>query len=189
LIKGFRDKIFKQKIRFKDDNGNDFPGWEVREIGDILTISSGRDYKHLSEGNVPVFGTGGYMTSVDEFLYDGESVCIGRKGTINKPSYLNGKFWTVDTLFYTHSFKDEVLPKFVYYIFEQVNWLKYNEASGVPSLSKFTIKQIEVNIPSLEEQAKIVDFLSSIDRKIILETHFLNKLEKQKKFLLKQLFI
>jgi type I restriction enzyme S subunit len=54
---------------------------------------------------------GGLMTKVDEYLFDGESIGIGRKGTIDKPVFLNGKFWTVDTLFYTHSFR-ESYPKF-----------------------------------------------------------------------------
>ena len=152
--------------------------WDREKIGSILTIGSGKDYKHLSKGAIPVFGTGGYMTSVNEFLYDGESVCIGRKGTINKPSYVNGKFWTVDTLFFTHSFQ-KVLPKFVYYVFEQVHWLKYNEASGVPSLSKSTIEQIEINISCIEEQQKIATFLSLLDSRIQTQNKIIENLKTQ----------
>lgn len=81
------------------------------------------------------------MLSVNDYLYDGESVCIGRKGTIDRPLFLNGKFWTVDTLFYTYNFQD-LLPRFCYYLFGSINWLQYNEASGVPSLSKETIENI-----------------------------------------------
>ena len=168
-----------------------FPGfvgeWEIKKIGNILTIGSGRDYKHLLEGNIPVYGTGGYMKSVNDFLYDGESVCIGRKGTINKPYYFNGKFWTVDTLFYTHSFKN-VLPKFVYNIFQQINWLKFNEASGVPSLSKSTIEQIDVNIPILSEQQKIASFLSLIDERIQTQNKIIEQLETLIKGLSEKLF-
>ena len=91
--------------------------WESVEIGDILTLGGGRDYKHLDVGDIPVYGTGGYMTSVNEYLYNGESVGIGRKGTIDKPVFLKGKFWTVDTLFYTHSFKNTT-PYFVYILVE-----------------------------------------------------------------------
>ncbi len=87
--------------------------WESTKIGNVLSIGSGRDYKHLRDGNIPVYGTGGYMLSVDSYLYDGESVCIGRKGTINKPIFLKGKFWTVDTLFYTHTFRS-ITPRFCY---------------------------------------------------------------------------
>lgn len=161
--------------------------WKTEKIINILTIGSGRDYKHLPEGNIPVYGTGGHMTSVNNFLYDGESVCIGRKGTINKPLYLTGKFWTVDTLFYTHSFIN-VLPKFVYNIFQQINWLKYNEASGVPSLSKSTIEQIDVNIPTLSEQLKITDFLSIINERIQTQNKILLHYQSLIKNLRKDIF-
>ncbi|MDV3813605.1 restriction endonuclease subunit S [Elizabethkingia anophelis] len=162
--------------------------WNREKIASILTIGSGKDYKHLSKGTIPVFGTGGYMASVDDFLYEGESVCIGRKGTINKPLYFNGKFWTVDTLFYTHSFKN-VLPKFVYNIFEQINWLKYNEASGVPSLSKSTIEQIDINIPCVEEQQKIATFLSLIDERIQAQNKIIEQLETLIKGLCQKLIL
>ena len=116
------------------------------------------------------------MTSVDDFLYDGESVFVGRKGTINKPLYYNGKFWTVDTLFYTYNFTD-VLPKFVYCLFQTINWLKYNEASGVPSLSKATIEKIKVRIPSMDEQDKLSNLLFLLDKRIEVQNKIIEKLE------------
>ena len=150
--------------------------WREYAIGNVLSIGNGRDYKHLHNGDIPVFGTGGYMTSVDDFLYDGESVFIGRKGTINKPLYYNGKFWTVDTLFYTHSFVN-VLPKFAYCLFQTINWLKYNEASGVPSLSKATIEKIKVRIPSMDEQDKLSNQLFLLDKRIEVQNKIIEKLE------------
>lgn len=150
--------------------------WREYAIGNVLSIGNGRDYKHLHNGDIPVFGTGGYMTSVDDFLYDGESVFIGRKGTINKPLYFNGKFWTVDTLFYTHSFVN-VLPKFAYCLFQTINWLKYNEASGVPSLSKATIEKIKVRVPSMDEQGKLSNQLFLLDKRIEVQNKIIEKLE------------
>jgi type I restriction enzyme S subunit len=168
-----------------------FPGfeedWEEHSIGNILKIGSGKDYKHLSEGNIPVFGTGGYMTSVNKYLFDGETVCIGRKGTINKPFYFNGKLWTVDTLFFTHSFQ-YVIPKFLFYVFEEINWLKYNEASGVPSLSKTTIEQILISIPNINEQKKIASILSTIDERIQTQNEIIEHLQSLKKGLLRTIF-
>lgn len=140
--------------------------WVKKKLGECLTIGNGQDYKHLNSGEIPVYGTGGVMTYVDSFLYDGETVCIGRKGTINKPIFHIGKIWTVDTLFYTHSFKD-LLPLYAYYVFCAIKWDKYNEATGVPSLSKETINKIEVTIPSaLSEQRRIASILSSADKVI-----------------------
>lgn len=159
-------------LRFPEFSGE----WDEYAIGEILSIGNGRDYKHLHNGDIPVFGTGGYMTSVDDFLYDGESVFVGRKGTINKPLYYNGKFWTVDTLFYTYKFTD-VLPKFVYCLFQTINWLKYNEASGVPSLSKATIEKIKVRIPSMDEQDKLSNLLFLLDKRIEVQNKIIEKLE------------
>ena len=171
------------KLRFKEFSGE----WDKKPINKILTIGSGRDYKHLSDGNIPVYGTGGYMLSVNDYLYDGESVCVGRKGTIDKPMFLTGKFWTVDTLFYTHSFKDNI-PKFIYALFLKINWYKYNEASGVPSLSKITIGKIDIYIPTPKEQQKIANTLSSLDNLIEAQQRKVEALQKHKKGLMQQLF-
>ena len=162
--------------------------WRTCYIGDVLSIGSGKDYKHLSEGNIPVYGTGGYMLSVNDFLYDGDSVCIGRKGTIDKPIYLQGRFWTVDTLFYTHDFRG-ILPRYCYYLFQTINWQMYNEASGVPSLSKDTIERIMIAIPDIEEQEKTCLVLDSVTQKISLEKSYLSKLQQQKSYLLSTMFI
>ncbi len=190
LIRGLNNRMFCQnkdavpKLRFPGFLGK----WNDTTIGKILKIGNGRDYKHLDNGLIPVFGTGGYMTSVDDYLYEGDSVCIGRKGTINSPLFLSGKFWTVDTLFYTHSFKN-VLPRFCFYVFNHINWLKYNEASGVPSLSKTTIESIQVSTPSVREQEKISEFLTFISDKIELEKSVLLSYKKQKNYLLQNLFV
>lgn len=178
--RGLMQNLFPQegkkvpKFRFKEFEKDGV--WKEKSFDKLLEIGNGRDYKHLNKGEVPVYGTGGYMLSVDDYLYDGESACIGRKGTIDKPMFLQGKFWTVDTLFYTHSFND-CLPKFIFYIFQTIDWKKHNEAGGVPSLSKANIYKIEVFVPKPKEQEKITNFLSSID---ILINEQENKIEQLK---------
>lgn len=183
-------KTVVPKLRFPEFQNTE--GWKEEKIKNLCKIGNGKDYKHLNKGNIPVYGSGGYMTSVDDFLYDGESVCIGRKGTIDKPMFLTGKFWTVDTLFYTHSFH-YCLPKFLYLIFQQIFWYKYNEAGGVPSLSKATIGEINISIPvdkngKQKEQQKIADCLSSIDDLITSTAKKLEVLKAHKRGLIQQLF-
>ena len=165
-------KLNVPNLRFPEFKGE----WHLCKISNILRIGNGRDYKHLAKGNIPVFGTGGYMTSVNDYLYDGETTFIGRKGTINKPYYYKGKFWTVDTLFYTHSF-DGIMPHFVYCLFQTINWLKYNEASGVPSLSKDTIEKIKVHIPQIKEQQKISRLILLLDERIATQNKIIDKLQ------------
>lgn len=75
-------KIFSQELRFKDENGKEFPEWNRKFIGNILRIGSGRDYKHLNAGNVPVFGTGGFMTMVDQYLLKGKRYALAEKGLL-----------------------------------------------------------------------------------------------------------
>ena len=177
LIKGIGKQLFM-------DNQN----WRTVKIGELLRIGNGKDYKHLCIGKIPVYGTGGQMLLVSDYLYDGESVCIGRKGTIDTPMFLKGKFWTVDTLFYTYDFKD-VLPKFCYYLFLQINWKLYNEGTGVPSLSKSTIENIKVKIPSLEQQQKICSILDCYEHKTNNEEQILELYHSEKQYLLRQMFI
>ena len=164
--------------------------WEEKPLSELLTIGNGKDYKHLSNGEIPVYGTGGYMLSVNDYLYNGESVCIGRKGTIDKPMFLTGKFWTVDTLFYTHSFK-HCIPKYIFYNFGTINWYNHNEAGGVPSLSKATINKINIPVPpknGTNEQQKIADCLSSMDSLITAQSQKVELLKEHKKGLMQNLF-
>lgn len=188
--KGNEIKTVVPALRFPEFQ--DTEGWKEYKLKSLCEIGNGKDYKHLGSGNIPVYGSGGYMTSVDDFLYDGESVCIGRKGTIDKPIFLTGRFWTVDTLFYTHSFHN-CLPKFLYLIFQQINWYKYNEAGGVPSLSKTTIGEINVFVPvekkgDLKEQRKIADCFSSLDDLIEATALKVEALKEHKKGLMQRLF-
>jgi type I restriction enzyme, S subunit len=179
------EKKLVPKLRFPQFRG--LAGWETKPFANLFSIGSGRDHKQLAPGDIPVYGSGGYMRSVDEYLYDGESVCIGRKGTINNPMFLTGKFWTVDTLFYTHSF-NQCLPKFIFAIFQNIDWLKHNEAGGVPSLSKTIIEKIEVAIPETREQQKIAECLSSVDELMAAQARKVDALKTHKKGLMQQLF-
>lgn len=160
--------------------------WEVKSLGEMLKIGHGKDYKNLKSGNVPVYGTGGYMTSVNDFLYEGETVCIGRKGTIDKPQYHSGKIWTVDTLFYTYDFKS-LNPKYLFYKFCLIDWLSMNEASGVPSLTAKNIEDIQITIPTEEEQTAIANVLSSMDKEIETLNTKLEKYRNLKAAMMQQL--
>ena len=155
-----------KETEFKDTEIGQIPeNWEVKKLGAVFDIGNGRDYKHLNTGKIPVYGTGGLMTYVNEYLYDGETVCIGRKGTINMPQYHNGKIWTVDTLFYTYNFRKTDV-KFLYYLTQRIDWNSYNTATGVPSLTSQNISNILVSFPPLHEQHRIASALTSIDNLI-----------------------
>lgn len=152
-----------KETKFKDTEIGMVPEeWEVVKLDRLLEIGNGRDYKHLGFGNIPVYGTGGLMTHVNDYLFDGETVCIGRKGTIDVPQYHKGKIWTVDTLFYTFCFKN-LDVRFFYYLAMTIDWNAYNTATGVPSLTSKNILSIPISLPPLPEQHRIASALSSID--------------------------
>lgn len=137
-------------------------------MGEVVDVCSGRDYKHLSEGDIPVYGTGGYMLSVNQALsYDEDAIGIGRKGTIDKPYVLKSPFWTVDTLFYAVP-RDKIALNFAFDIFQNIDWKKKDESTGVPSLSKTAINEIDVLIPKYEEQHALGQFFNDIDNLITL---------------------
>ena len=163
--------------------------WEQRKFEEIVDVRSGRDYKHLYNGDIPVYGTGGYMLSVDKALsYDEDAIGIGRKGTIDKPYLLKAPFWTVDTLFYSVPIKENNLF-FINNLFQRVNWKRYDESTGVPSLSKAVINKISAMIPELDEQAKIGKFFKKLDETIALHQQALEKLKLLKQSLLQKMFV
>ncbi|MHA7622454.1 restriction endonuclease subunit S [Pediococcus acidilactici] len=185
LKKLLMQKIFDQEWRFR---GFTDP-WEQRKLGECLNVNSGKDYKSLKRGNIPVYGTGGYMCSVDQALsYNEDAIGIGRKGTINKPYILKAPFWTVDTLFY-------IVPKaklnlfFMYLIFQKVNWKRKDESTGVPSLSKSIIKSVKELFPKGREQNEIAELFEILDTTIALHQQKVDQLKELKKYLMQNLFV
>ena len=162
--------------------------WEQRKLGEIVDVCSGRDYKHLSKGPIPVYGTGGYMTSVSEGLsYEEDAIGIGRKGTIDHPYRLNAPFWTVDTLFYSLPNQGIDLD-FTLCVFLNVDWKSKDESTGLPSLSKQAINETKIWVPSGAEQRAIGAFFSRLDDLITLHQRKLELLQNIKKSLLDKMF-
>lgn len=162
--------------------------WEKHQLKEVLKVNSGRDYKHLDKGNIPVYGTGGYMLSVDGKLSDIDGIGLGRKGTIDKPQYLKAPFWTVDTLFYLTPFPNYDIY-FLYTLIQSINWKSMDESTGVPSLSKSVIERVTLTFPVLEEQQKIGSVFKQLDDTIILHQKKVAHLKTLKCTLLNKMFI
>ncbi|MCL6385208.1 type I restriction endonuclease subunit S [Pectobacterium carotovorum subsp. carotovorum] len=191
LKKSMLQKMFPQdgstvpEIRFKGFTSD----WAEKKLEDIIALCSGRDYKHLSSGNIPVYGTGGYMLSVNKALsYDKDAIGIGRKGTIDKPYLLRCPFWTVDTLFYAVP-REEFELNFTYCIFQKIDWKNKDESTGVPSLSKSAINEIQVIVPLQNEQQKIGAYFRKLDELISQHATQLEKLKQIKSACLAKMFV
>ena len=132
------------------------------KLKEIVEICYGKNQKEVETNysEIPILGTGGIIGYSQRPLYDKESVLIGRKGTLNKPSFISKPFWTIDTLFYTKINSNIVIPKYLYYLLSTINFSRYSEGAAVPSLTTKTLYDIDLNIHSKENQQHIVNTIS-----------------------------
>ena len=138
------------------------------KLGELVQIKYGKDHKKLEDGNIPFYVTGGLMRKVNDFLYSGESVLIPRKGSLNHVMFVTDKFWTVDTMFWTKIDNKKVLPKYLYYCLSKLDLSALNVGSAVPSLTVKILNEINLEIPSLDSQRKVIKKIEPIERKIVL---------------------
>lgn len=177
LKKGMMKKLLTEGIshtEFKETEFGRIPNeWEIVKLRELAEICYGKNQKDVVDDNglYKIFGTGGLMGYANSYLYDKPSVLIGRKGTINKPMYVDEPFWTVDTLFYT-KISSDIDGKWLYYYLNMIDLSKYNEATGVPSLNTSTLNEILIKKPPREEQERISSLISQFDI-------YINKLEKE----------
>lgn len=162
--------------------------WEVKRLGEILKVRHGKSQWQVvvEDGKYPILATGGEIGRTNYYLYDKPSVLIGRKGTIDKPQYIDTPFWTIDTLFYTE-ISNNYYSKYIYYVFNRIDWYSYNEASGVPSLNASTIESISIPLPPLPEQKAIAQILSDMDAEIEALEKKLDKYKKIKEGMMEKL--
>nr|WP_298138521.1 restriction endonuclease subunit S [uncultured Pseudomonas sp.] len=143
------------------------PGhWGIKRLKHLADIQNGRDYKEVeSDEGYPVIGSGGPFSFASRFIYQGESVLLGRKGTIDRPLYVNGAFWAVDTMFYT-VIKPRVNAKFLYYCTLTIRFDRYSTSTALPSMTQSDLNNIEFAVPCYEEQCSITAFLERETTKI-----------------------
>ena len=121
-------------------------GWEVEKLSHFLTIKNGKDHKHLQDGKFAVYGSGGIMRMVTDYLYSGESILFPRKGTLNNVMYVNEKFWTVDTMFYSEVNKNNS-ALYVFYSVKDIDFNKLNTGTGVPSMTSSILYDLNIIVP------------------------------------------
>lgn len=135
--------------------------WPTTTFGRLARIGNGSDYSNVEveQGGYPVYGSGGEFRRASSYLFDGESVLFGRKGTVDRPLYVTGKFWTVDTMFYSVIDRSRLLPRFAYYWATTLPFGAWATATALPSMTSSAIKAAPMMLPSLGEQRAIADYL------------------------------
>ncbi|CAI1611239.1 restriction endonuclease subunit S [Serratia marcescens] len=152
--------------------------WTICRLKNLATIKNGQDYKSVqTDDGYPVMGSGGQFTFASEFMYDKPSVLLGRKGTIDKPLYINEPFWTVDTMYYTELNKG-VDAKYLYYLALTIQFSRYSTNTALPSMTQEHLNNYKFSVPKAEsERKKITDFLDHETAKID------NLIEKQQQLI------
>ena len=158
--------------------------WEVVQFKQYVDIQNGSDHKHVEQPEgYPVLGSGGVFTYASEYLYDGESVLLGRKGTIDKPLHITGRFWTVDTMYWT-KIRPDVSGRFAYFLALTIPFDFYSTNTALPSMTKGALSSHRVMFPPLPEQTCIAAFLDRETAKIdalVAEQRRLMELLKEKR--------
>jgi len=162
--------------------------WKTYKLSELVEVKYGKDHKHLPNGEIPVYGSGGIMRYAETHLYDKESILIPRKGTLSNLFYLNKPFWSVDTMFYT-KIKAGVHGKYLYYLLKSMDLASMNVGSAVPSLTTEVLNKVEINLPNIETQTEIASILSSLDDKIELNLQMNQTLEAMAQAIFKEWFV
>ena len=160
------------------------------KLKELLTIKNGKDHKQLPEGDYPVYGSGGYMRSVNSFLYDRTSILLPRKGTLSNIQYVSGNpFWTVDTIYYT--VLNEILYD-PYYLFLYLNALDlsgYDSGASIPSMTSKTYYSLNIELPEKKIQTKVANVISAYDSLIENNNKRIKLLEQMVENLYKEWFV
>ena len=139
-------------------------GWEIKKLGEVCDIICGQDYKSVKDdnGKYPIYGTGGIMGYASQYRCPANSVIIGRKGSINKPLFVETEFWNVDTAFGVVPNEGILHPKFFYLFCKDYDFTRHDVSVTIPSLRRTDILKINVPVPPIAEQEKIVDELDCL---------------------------
>ena len=152
----------------------------MAKFSEVLTIVNGRNQKQVvcDDGKYPIYGSGGIMGYANDYICNAETVVIGRKGSINKPIFVETPFWNVDTAFGLCANSEKLNPKYLYYFCEKFDFEKLNTTVTIPSLTKSNLLNVEIPLPNLEKQKKIVELLDKVTSLISLRKQQLAKLDE-----------
>lgn len=143
-------------------------GWEYRSVTDILQVLYGKDHKLVYDGLFPIYGSGGIMRYGNEYLYEGESVLIPRKGTLNNIILADGKFWCIDTMFYSIP-KIPKICKLAFFQLKAFDMEVFNSGTALPSMTIKILSCLKLLVPDEKYRTLFEQSISDIFNEV---THF-----------------
>ena len=152
-----------RKMVYNEELDQEIPkGWSECLLPDLIEVKYGKDYKHLSDGDIPLYGSGGIMNYVNDFLYDKASVLIPRKGTLSNIMYVDEPFWSVDTMFYS-KLKNKDFAFYTFYFLKQLDFMSLNVGSAVPSMTTKMLNSFKLVMPDPYTLKRFNSALNSIN--------------------------
>ncbi len=152
--------------------------WDITRVKVHIVIEHGTDPK--SKGEIPVYGSGSSKFKTCGEYKIGPAVLLGRKGTLNNPQYIEGKYWNVDTAFNAYSRDDMIDIKYFYYVATQFNYDYYSTQTAIPSMTQFDYKNMLIPVPSIDEQVLISNQLDrkldKLNKLILLQDRYIEEL-------------
>lgn len=154
--------------------------WKVMRLEKVAPLQRGYDLPtdNIKEGLYPVVYSNGILRFHNEFKAKGPGVITGRSGTIGKVVYVEEDYWPHNTSLWVTNFYDNN-PKFIYYMYINLDLVRFSAGSGVPTLNRNDIHAQTIPLPPLDEQEKIAEILSTWDEAINLT---INLIENKKRF-------
>ena len=193
LLKDYKkamiQRIFSQKIRFKDQNGNDYPDWEEKKLGEICRVKSSQLTNNVVEeiGKYPVYGANSIVGYTENYEVD-EYVSIVKDGAgVGRIAFINNKSSVLGTLQYLIGI--EITTEFLYVLLSNVNFKLYQTGTTIPHIYFKDYSKMIIDIPCQLEQEKISSFLFAMDLNLENQEAILNNLKEQKQGLLRKMFV
>jgi len=183
-------QLFSQTIRFKDENGEDCADWEEKKLGEVAPLQRGFDLPvdKIVNGKFPVVFSNGILKFHNEYKVKAPGVVTGRSGTIGKVTFVSTNYWPHNTSLWVTDFKGNY-PEFIYHFYKYYDLSRFGAGSGVPTLNRNDVHSQIESFPTLPEQTKIANFLTSIDAKIETVAKKIEQTQAYKKGLLQQMFV
>ena len=197
--KGIMQKIFNRELRFKDDNGNDYPNWEEKKLGEVVECLDNKrkplnsNERDSIKGNIPYYGANGIVDFINDYIFNEDIILLAEDGgnfddfaTRPIAQFVTGKSWVNN---HAHVLRTKYNTKFIFYSLVHKDIRKYINGTSRSKLNKSDMLDIKINLPCLDEQIKISSFLTLIDEKIEKEAKKLDLLNDYKKGLLQKMFV
>ncbi len=191
--KGVMQQIFNQKLRFKDDNGREFPKWEEKVLGNICSIATGKLDANamIQNGKYRFYTCAKEYYKIDNYAFDTDALLISGNGAnVGYIHHYNGKFNAYQRTYVLDKFEQNII--YIKYFLDEnlhARIFKEKKEGNTPYIVLGTLAEMLVLLPFLPEQTKIANFLTAIDDKITHTQTQLNAVKLYKKGLLQQLFV